>query len=167
MKAYIAYVHVFFFFLLWRCDPVQVMASSFLRFPDHTQRRTTAGRTPLEEWSACRRDLYLTTHNTHNRQTSMPLVGFEPTISTGERPQTYALDRAAAGAGYVHMYISKMWRNQRNLKWLVYRNTERILFLTESTETWGLNVIGTWTLIRNYRSLGVQYGFWLPQVAIR
>ena len=25
----------------------------------------------------------------------MPLVGFEPTISAGERPQTYALDRAA------------------------------------------------------------------------
>jgi len=24
----------------------------------------------------------------------MPLVGFEPTISAGERPQTYALDRA-------------------------------------------------------------------------
>jgi hypothetical protein len=27
-------------------------------------------------------------------------VGFEPTISAGERPQTYALDRAAAGTGY-------------------------------------------------------------------
>jgi hypothetical protein len=27
----------------------------------------------------------------------MPPVGFEPTISAGERPQTYALDRAAAG----------------------------------------------------------------------
>ena len=27
----------------------------------------------------------------------MPPVGFEPTISTGERPQTYALDRAATG----------------------------------------------------------------------
>ena len=26
----------------------------------------------------------------------MPLVGFEPTISAGERPQTYALDRVAA-----------------------------------------------------------------------
>jgi len=38
--------------------------------------------------------LYLTTHNTHNRQTSMPPVGFEPTISAAERPQTYALDRA-------------------------------------------------------------------------
>jgi hypothetical protein len=29
----------------------------------------------------------------------MPLVGFEPTISTGEQPQTYALDRAATGTG--------------------------------------------------------------------
>ena len=27
----------------------------------------------------------------------MPPVGFEPTISAGERPQTYALDRAANG----------------------------------------------------------------------
>jgi hypothetical protein len=26
-------------------------------------------------------------------------VGFEPTISAGERPQTYALDRAATGKG--------------------------------------------------------------------
>ena len=30
----------------------------------------------------------------------MPPVGFEPTISAGERPQTYALDRAATGTGY-------------------------------------------------------------------
>ena len=29
----------------------------------------------------------------------MPPVGFEPTVSTGERPQTYALDRAATGTG--------------------------------------------------------------------
>ena len=75
------------------------MASSFLRLPDHTQRRTTVGRIPLDEWSARRRDLYLTTHNTHNRQTSMPPVGFDPTISAGERPQTYALYRAATGTG--------------------------------------------------------------------
>ena len=67
-------------------------------FLDHT-RRTTVGRTPLDERSACRRDLYLTTHNTHNRQTSKPRAGFEPTISAGKRPQTYALDRAATGTG--------------------------------------------------------------------
>ena len=60
----------------------------FTRFLDHTQRRTT----PLNEWSVRRRDLYLTTHNNHSRQTSMPAVGFELTISAGERPQTYALD---------------------------------------------------------------------------
>jgi hypothetical protein len=35
-------------------------------FLDHTQ-HTTVGRTPLDMWSACCRDLCLTTHNTHNR----------------------------------------------------------------------------------------------------
>ena len=29
----------------------------------------------------------------------MSPVGFEPTVSTGERLQTYALDRAATGTG--------------------------------------------------------------------
>ena len=52
-------------FFFWRCDPTWVMASSFLRFLDHTQRRTTIGRTPLDEWSARRRDLYLTTLKTN------------------------------------------------------------------------------------------------------
>jgi hypothetical protein len=95
----------FCFFLLWRCDPARVMASSFTRFLDHiTQRRTTIGRTLLDEGSARRRDLYMTTHNTHNRQISMPPVEFELTISAGEQPQTYALDRAATGTGN-HSYI--------------------------------------------------------------
>jgi len=69
------YVTSVFIFLLWRCDPTRVMASSFTKFLDHTQRRSTVGRTPPDEWSALRRDLYLTTHNTQNRQTSMPLAG--------------------------------------------------------------------------------------------
>ena len=62
------------------------MEHPFLMFLDHTQRRSTVGRTPLDEWSARCRDLYLTTHDTHNRQISMPPVGLEPTISAGERP---------------------------------------------------------------------------------
>ena len=85
------------FVCFWRDSPQWARASSFMRFLDHTQQRTTVGRTPLDEWSTCRRNFYLTTHNTDNRQTSMPPVGFEPTISAGERPQTYALDRAATG----------------------------------------------------------------------
>ena len=79
--------------------PQWAMASSFARFLDYTQRRTTVSRTPLEEWPARLRDLYLTTHNTHNRQTFMHPVAFEPTISVSERPQTYSLDRAATGTG--------------------------------------------------------------------
>ena len=65
--------------------------------------QTTARRIPLDEWSARPRDLYLTTHNTHNRHTSMPPVGFEPTISAGKRPQ--ALDRVATGTGCVYMAV--------------------------------------------------------------
>jgi hypothetical protein len=56
-------------FFLWRCGPTKAMASSFMRFLDHTQRHITVGTTPLDEWSAPRRDIYLTTHNTQNRQT--------------------------------------------------------------------------------------------------
>ena len=67
----------------WCDSPHWARASSFTRFLDHTQRRTTDGMTPLEEWSARRRDLYLTIHNNHNRHTSMPSVGLEPTISAG------------------------------------------------------------------------------------
>jgi len=50
--------------LLWRNSPQWAMASSFPRFLDRTQRRTTVGRTTLDEWSAPRRDLYLTKHTT-------------------------------------------------------------------------------------------------------
>ena len=63
------------------------MERLFLMFLDHTQRRSTVGRTPLDEGSARRRDLYLTTHDTHNRQICMPPVAFERKISAGERPQ--------------------------------------------------------------------------------
>jgi hypothetical protein len=45
----------------------------------------------------------------------MPPEKFEPTISAGERPQTYALDRAATGTGVPQNYSSqiktKMARN--------------------------------------------------------
>ena len=56
-------------FLLLCCSPTRAMAPSFLmRSLDHTQRRTRVGRNPLDERSARRRGLQLTTHNTHNRQ---------------------------------------------------------------------------------------------------
>ena len=90
-------------FLAQEPPPQWARSSSFTRFLDHTRLRTTVGRSPLDERSPRRRDLYLTTHNTQNRNTSMPPVGFEPTISAGEQPQIYALDRAATGAGIVSL----------------------------------------------------------------
>jgi len=63
------------FFFYWRYNPLWVcilqpssgaIASSRTKLLDHTQRRATVGRTPLDKWSIRRRDLYLTTHNTHN-----------------------------------------------------------------------------------------------------
>jgi len=81
------------FFFLCRCGPTRAMASSFLRFLDHTQWCIAVGRTPLDEWSARRRDLYLTTHKR-----------FEHTISAGERPQTHALDGTATGTGRHPVY---------------------------------------------------------------
>jgi hypothetical protein len=68
-----------------------------------TLRHTTLGRTPLDEWSARRRDLYLTTHNTHDRQTFMLAVIFVPAIPASEQPQTHALDRAAIAVRTVHI----------------------------------------------------------------
>ena len=88
-------------FLAQQPPPQWARVYSLSRFLNHI-RRTRIGRTPLDEWSVRLRDLYLTTHNTHNRQTSITSVGFEPSISTGERPQTYALDRAATGTGFLH-----------------------------------------------------------------
>jgi hypothetical protein len=86
MQIYIFIIRGFFFAVVLR--------------PNAGHGNLILDRTPLDEWSAHRRDLYLTTHNTHNRQTSMHPVRFEPTISAGERPQTYALDRVATGTGH-------------------------------------------------------------------
>jgi len=45
------------------------------------------------------RKSYLSTKNTHNRQTSMLPAGFELAIPKCERPQTHALDSTATRFG--------------------------------------------------------------------
>jgi hypothetical protein len=46
------------------------------------------------------RDLYLTTHSTHNRLTSMPSAGCGiPAIPGSKRPQMHTFERAASGIG--------------------------------------------------------------------
>jgi hypothetical protein len=91
------------------------MEHLFLMFLDHTRRRNTVGRTPLDEWSARRRDLYLTTHDTHNRQMSMTPVGFEPTISAGERPVADHSSRGVLPTVLHHCVWSRNIKNRRSI----------------------------------------------------
>ena len=90
------FIFLYTFFFLWCCGPTRVLASSFTRFLDHTQRRTTVSRTPLVIRSSQRP---LRDNTQHSQETFMPPEGFEPRISAGEQPQTHALDRAATGIG--------------------------------------------------------------------
>jgi len=79
--------HCSFFYLTQHPPPLPshwARDSSITRFLDHTQQRNTIGMTPLDEWSALRRDLYLTTLTT-DRYPCPPCVGFEPTISADKR----------------------------------------------------------------------------------
>ena len=64
-----------------------------------TLRHSTIGSTSLDERSAGRRKICLTTHYAQKRQTSLPPVGFVPAIPKIKRPQNYDLDRAALGTG--------------------------------------------------------------------
>jgi hypothetical protein len=66
------YIYIYIFFFPMARQPLGGLGRLIFRGFTITLRHTTLGRTPLDEWSARRRDLYLTTHNTHNRQTSMP-----------------------------------------------------------------------------------------------
>ena len=64
------------------------MEHLFLMFLDHTQRCTTVGRTPwTSDQLVAETSTWQQTYDTHNRQISMPPVGFEPKISAGQRPQ--------------------------------------------------------------------------------
>jgi len=78
-----------------------------------TLRHVTLGGTSLDEWSALRRDLYLTTKNSRKRQTSTP-----HTVPASERQQTHALNRAATGVG-----------EQGGIKILLNINKNHILYI--------------------------------------
>jgi hypothetical protein len=71
-------------------------------------RHTIGCKTVGDERSTRRTDLYLTTHNTHNRQTSMTPAGFGPAIPASQRSQTHSLDRAAVGINVFAYTQSKL-----------------------------------------------------------
>ena len=94
--------HLFFFFFPHGTTVPSVPAPPHYRgFTITLTGHTTLDGNPLDEGSVRSRDLYLTKHNTHERQTTMPPAGFEPEIPASERPQTNTLFRAATVIGPV------------------------------------------------------------------
>jgi hypothetical protein len=71
--------------------------------------------TPLYEWSARRRDLFLTTQHSQEKDMHAP-SGFEPIISASERSQTYALDRAATGVARKDYIVCIFSRTPKNFE---------------------------------------------------
>ena len=98
VSTFVNFVSVCFFFGGGRWSPKRAMASSFTRILYHTQLRSTISRTL---WTSDQPDAATSTrqHNSHDRQIFVPSAELEPTISEDQRPQTYALDCAAAGTG--------------------------------------------------------------------
>jgi len=70
---------------------------------------TTLNRNTLDEWSAWCTDLYLTTNSTHNRQTSIPPVGCEPTILASKNYRN---------TSSIGTYVGKIWTNKLVIMYL-------------------------------------------------
>ena len=71
----------------------------------------------------------------------MPPVGFEPTSSAGERPQTYALDRVATGTGKWIDYVHSKW------KWTAVDRFQSLLAYEKFKEYLLQNVFHLWVQI--------------------
>jgi len=90
----------------WRDSPQWATVSSFTRFLDHTQRRTTDGRTLLDEASARRRDLSLPDNKQHSQQTSMPRWDSNP-----QSHQASGHWATGTSASYCSIYILVLMSN--------------------------------------------------------
>jgi len=90
-------------------------------------------RSPLKDWSVLRRDLFLKTQNTRNRQISIPQVGFEPAISTTEQQQIHTLDLVAKYVLFV--WYLKYRKTHVNIKLLLYNRNILLEQIVEDTHT--------------------------------
>jgi len=108
------YIYIYIYIYIFRhITAFSGPGPSLYRDFNITRRHTTLSRTSLDEWSARRRDLYLTKHNTHNRQTSIPSEGFEPAIPANERQQIHALALPVTGI------YCKQTLSLQNKSWLL------------------------------------------------
>jgi hypothetical protein len=75
------------------------------------------------------KDLYLTTHNTDKRRSSMPPAKLEPTTSGSEEAQTHNLQRAGTGIGHMDYHLRYFGSS------IIFLTTESLFFLIIFIET--------------------------------
>ena len=108
---------------LWRYKPTRALAlASLLRFVCHTQTHTETPEGLLWRSDQLVAETSTWQHTTLTTDIHAPM-GFEPTISAGERPQTYPLDRAANETSsniFRHLkydvVTAPSWRSYRSFK---------------------------------------------------
>ena len=118
----------------------------------HTHTKShTLNRTPLHEGSTRHRDLYLTTHNIHKTQTSIPLTGFEPAMNIMGIKYCYFL--------YIctFSFCGRCYRNKRPLVYMVQKKIYKGGPVTCQAGTRGrYRLSPTHTLHRRQRGVGSQ-----------
>jgi len=77
----------FRYYLFWRRSPTRATASTFKTFLDHTQRRATVCRNPLDEWSAA---MQRPLPDTHTELTTDRIL-FQPDGIRTRNPSTRAV----------------------------------------------------------------------------
>jgi hypothetical protein len=101
----------------------------------------------LDQWTARRRDLYLTTHNTLNKHQCS--LWDSNSISEAQTPHTYALDHGATGTGtYVRTFISTFVHTYRHYK-LTYLHAYIIQMLLAYMHTYLHTCIHIHTYVHN------------------
>ena len=118
----------FLFGATFRSEPGPGFTATYNTHYDSSERVISSSQRPLPDKSE------------HLEQTDMSLVGFEPTISAGERQKTYFLDRADTGTGRKtrrHSPISSRIRTLNLRKKLSnLRNSHAFTVTTFELESW-------------------------------
>jgi len=106
-----------FFFVAWQPLVGQCLLIAEASWT-HSVTHATLGSTPLDEWSACRRDLSTLKYTTLIRVRYPIPAGFELVIPASERPKTHAWYQAATG-------ISDTELVEDIIKWILGKKSVR------------------------------------------
>jgi hypothetical protein len=148
---------------------VRTLAASHRRFRNPIK---TLGRTPLDEWSACRKGLYLhrTTLNRNTKKNNHARSGIRTHDPRNQAAKTYALERAATGMIneelyahhklYIYIYLTSELSTTQNTNWSCVQQTLPAMCLQYNWLDWDtwLYYIPAMNFVQKW--LQIYYGIW-------